>query len=172
MSLLPRILAVCAALPLLLASCGFTPVYGGRQSGGGLSEHLAAIEISVPKDRWTQQLRAEMEDRFNPDARPANVAYRLEVSLSTKLIPAVVEDDGTISRYHVELVSPYLLKSAADGTELKRGTLRRFTSYNVSEADFASFTSQTDAFRRGVEELAEEYRLRLAAHFTRHGGAI
>ena len=46
------------------------------------------------------------------------------------------------------------------------GTSNAVVSYNVLQNDFSNVVAENDARRRGVKEIAEDIRLRLAAYLN------
>ena len=65
-----------ALLCLLLASCGFTPVYGPGGSGNALQNR---VTVDPPRDREGFLLVRQLEDRLG---RASDGAFRLAVDLS------------------------------------------------------------------------------------------
>jgi LPS-assembly lipoprotein len=165
-------------LPLValcfLAACGFEPLYGAHQyaSAGGGNSPLSAISIDPIPSMLGQQLKAELEDRFNPTGASVRSQYGLAVEIKPTKIPTVIEPDGTISRYNLQLDSSYRLYRKSDNAEMKTGKVTRTTSYNLSNADFSDFIAGNDALHQALVELSEDYRMRLAAYFLSEGKAL
>lgn len=153
---------------LMLAGCGFEPVYAQRDGQEDTLDHLAAIRVETPPGRSGELLGAELRDHFNPESVTADHAYVLKAGLDTQFQPFIIEADGTTARYNVILKSPFTLVRQADGATIERGVVNRQVSYNVSESDdYATFVTQSDTLRRGVIELAEDYRMRISAALRR-----
>lgn len=162
------VMMVCGAMGL--SGCGFQPVYGKVSDRQHLevATYLAGIDIDPIRGREGQMLRNGLEDRLNPQAEASiyKGAFRLAVVLQAKRDPVVVEPDGSIARYSVNLVSSYKLFDTQTGEELDSGIVRRVASYDAPIEKFAVYVAEKDALERGVIELAEDYRLRLAAYFA------
>lgn len=160
---------------LLLTGCGFKPMYGKTESAGASAALLSGIAVD-PVDttdrRMAQLLREELEDRLNPSgAAPAHPAYRLKVSLTLSESAIGVAPDGTISRYNVYLNSTFTLLRNADGQAMTSGSLSDVGSYNnVTNAYYSTYVAKEDAIRRGMAEMAEMYRARLASYLSQNGG--
>ncbi|MBN67638.1 MAG: hypothetical protein CMM94_08775 [Rickettsiales bacterium] len=149
---------------LSLAACGFTPVYSERYN---TRTELTQIDVIAPPGRNGALLEAELEDYFNPEHRPAEKRYLLEVKLAVNYIPIAIERDGTVARYSIELKSPFVLRRLSDNQVIYKDTVRRISSFNVSEQeDFATYVARSDASERGVKALAEDFRLRLSGFFS------
>ncbi len=154
-------------IPLTLAGCGFQPLYGKHQptSSPGM---LAGVKVDTISGRMGQRFKADLEDRLNPSgAVPANPAYRLSATLTNASSPIGVARDGTISRYNVYLESTYVLTRISDGKQITKGSLRHVSSFsNLANEYFSTFVSEEDAIKRGVTELSEMYRQRLATYLS------
>ena len=129
------------------------------------------IVIEPMGGREGQVLRTTLEDRINPTGqRFANPRYRLAIALTKNETPVVIEKDGTIRRYNVDYYSTFQLFDTVSGKQIHSGKVKRSSSYNVLVREhFATFVSQRDAAERGLQELAEDYRMRLANFFEGYG---
>lgn len=154
--------ALLLAALLALAACGFRPVHG-RDYQAEQSDHLASIAVVVDNTRQGQLLKAEIERGVNPDYTRAEKLYTLSIQLSEQDLYLFINPDGTAGRGDVQFTSTYTLTRNLDGKVIKAGRLNRVSSYNISEtADYATYVSEEDARKRGVVELAQDYKLRLA----------
>jgi LPS-assembly lipoprotein len=153
-----------------LFGCGFHSVYGSHvddKTGNTDSAMLASIRIDSIPTRSGQELKEDLEDVINPgNSIAAAPAYRLIISLTSSEAPIGVSRDGTVSRYNVYLTSTYRLIRIADDKQVSSGTVSHISSYNNEvNAYFSTYISDADATKRGISELAELYRTRLAAYF-------
>ena len=149
-------------LALTLTACGFEPLHS-REYRARQEADLSAIEVQVDNSRLGQLLKAEITDGVNPDYQRAEKLYRLKVNLAEREIYLFINPDGTSSRGDIEYRSTYRVSRIVDGKVLHTGRINRVSSYNMSDrADYASYVSEEDARKRGILELAEDYRLRLA----------
>lgn len=153
---------VILSLMLTLAACGFKPLHS-REFRAQTDTDLTAVRIQVDNTRFGQLLKAEIERGVNPDYHRAEKLYALQISLAEREIPLFINADGTSSRGDIEYRSAYALTRILDGKVVQQGKINRTTSFNTSEnADYASYVSEEDARKRGIEELAQDYRLRLS----------
>lgn len=166
MSLQVRIIAVVSIL--MLASCGFEPMYSKKQQGNPDALAGVYIEKVSGEGRMAQQFRTDLEDKLNPGGKvPANPAYSLSVSLVSTESAIGVARDGTISRYNLYLDSTYSLREYGTEKVVANGNLRQVASYNnLTNAYFSTYVSKEDAIKRGVTELSENYRQRLAPYLN------
>ncbi len=168
---------------LLFSACGFEPQQG-KAYRESLAVNLSDFSVSVSGNttttsattgssstasisrRYSELLRAQIEDAAGagsagsvPGAKP----YHLAITYTALDIALFVNPDGTASRGDLLYSSNYTITRRDTGAVLANGSLSRTSSYNTSPtADYASYVSLEDARKRGVLELAEDYRLRLA----------
>lgn len=154
--------ALAFAAILALAACGFTPVHS-RQYQAQQDNSLASVVVDVDNTRLGQLLKAEINLGVNPDYERAEKLYRLDIALTENDVYLFINPDGTAGRGDVQFRSTYTLTRLLDGKVVKTGKLNRVSSYNISEtADYSTYVSQEDARKRGIVELAQDYKLRLS----------
>jgi hypothetical protein len=156
------------AMCVFLSACGFQPMYSKNPVGQSTALAGVYIEKVSGEGRMAQQFRTDLEDKLNPNGKvPANPAYSLSVSLASTESAIGVAKDGTISRYNLYLDSTYSLKEYGSDKVIANGTLRQVSSYNnLTNAYFSTYVSKEDAIKRGVTELSENYRQRLAPYLN------
>lgn len=153
-------------LLLSVSACGFQPLYG--KGGSTQNTLLAGVKIDPIPNRIGQEFRITLEGDLNPGGTvPANPSYRLHATLGISEGAVNVARDGTISRYNVNMESAYKLYRVSDNSLVTSGALRHVSSYNnITNQYFSTYVAQEDASRRGIKELSEMYRQRLAAYLT------
>lgn len=124
---------------------------------------MASVQIAVDNSRLGQLLKAEIQSGVNPDYQRAEKRYTLTIALTEQNLYLFINPDGTAGRGDIRFNSTYTLVRNVDGKTIKSGRLNRVASYNISEsADYATYVSQEDARKRGIVELANDYKLRVA----------
>lgn len=160
-------MSVCRAWGLMvvavvLASCGFEPVHGRKERSERVSQ-IESVQIVTDNSRRGQLLKAEIEDAINPGGIHAEKPFVLTIAVNETEISLFINPDGTSSRGDMQYSSTYRLTRKFDGKLIDSGAATRVSSYNISEtADYATYVSREDARRRGIKELAQDYKLRLA----------
>lgn len=158
--------AAAGAAPLLLAGCGFQPLYG-RGSVGAVDDDLARVEIGLIPDRIGQQVHNYLLDRINRAGRPERARHRLDVRLSSSKVILGIERDQTATRAKLVLTADFDLTDLATGEVVLRRSARSANSYNIVDSALATRSAELDATDRAARELAEEIRLILALYFRR-----
>ena len=160
---------------IMLTACGFQPMQS-RAYRESLNVDLSSLIIeasgtnatpnatSVVPRRYGELLTAEIQDQINPSGRRGEKRFKLAIEFSETESALFVNPDGTASRGDLTYNSSYTISSLVDGKRIATGSLVRTSSYNTSPtADYASYVSIEDARKRGILELAQDYKLRLAA---------
>ncbi len=162
---------------LLLTACGFQPVHG-QSYHASQSADLSSILFEVSgvdgtpnavgsnamvARRYSELLKAEITDQLNPTGTRAEKQFKVAISYTEQQVGLFVNPDGTASRGDLVLTSSYTITRLADAKPITTGSITRTSSFNTSPtADYASYVSIEDARKRGIIELAQDYKLRLA----------
>lgn len=154
--------SVFALLALLaLPACGFEPIYAKR---GGENIALPRVTVETVPGRFGQLLKNGLEDKLTPGSSTKLGEYHLNATLTTTSAAVDVAKDGTASRYNIAIRSTYVLMDMSSGKQIDQGALQRVASYNnVTNAFLSTYIAEQDAVQRGIAELVEDYRLRIAA---------
>lgn len=165
-----RIPPALALAALLLAGCGFQPLY--RSGGAGqVPEALGKVSIAPIPDRMGRELRNELLSRINPGGSPNEPSHRLSVELNEEQQGILVERDNFVSRVNLRIRAKFVLVDLASEKPVLEGQARTVAAYNVTSAQYANLVAETDAKRRAALVVAEQITDRLAAYFSRKGGA-
>lgn len=158
---------------LLVAACGFTPLYGEKtengQSPGPILQNIA-VQVGIEPSRrlLAQQFKMDLEDRLHAH-HSAPPVYQLQIDLVVTETPISISPDGTVARTNVGVEAALRLIRAGDGVAVYQGRARRTSSYNnISNAFYSAYVSAQDATRRATTGLAEDVELRLAAFFAQN----
>lgn len=154
-------LAVIAGC-VLLAGCGFRPMYGGS-----LAPQLASIYVEPIPERDGYEMRTTLIDLFNSDGVPAGKHYRLKITLNETSQGIALQNDATITRYNTTMQARYTL-SDMRGNVLTSGMQTELSAYNVVESPYATLTAEQDASKHAAQDVAERIRLDLGAWFRQN----
>jgi LPS-assembly lipoprotein len=140
------------------------------QSEQGASTALASVRVDRIAERSGQELRISLQDMFDPTGSQLQKTYALQVILLPTAYGAAIRTDGTASRNNYDLRATYILTDISTGKPIIDGTAHAIASFNVLRSDFATASSENDARRRAVSELAVTIQAQLAVYFERGGG--
>ncbi len=152
---------VAALFSLMLAGCGFHPLYGGK-----LQPQLASIYVEPLEGRDGYALRNQLIDLLGSDGRDAGKAYHLSLMLNQISNGVTLQNDATITRYNDTITASYVLTDAK-GTEVTRGSQTSLSSFNVSNSPYSTLAAQQDSDRRASDDLADRIRMDLGVFFSR-----
>ncbi len=151
---------------LSVAGCGFRPVYAPADSGATVAvDQLAAVRIEPLRDRAGQQLHNFLRDELNPKGQPIDPDYKLQIELSQRTEKLAFRQDETATRANIILKTAFVLRAAEDDRVLYSGRVSSIHSYNILDEQYPTDISAADALRRGLRELSQDIKLRLAVYF-------
>ena len=164
----PRACAAAAILALAtLAGCGFRPLYATADNDKTVTaDGLAATRIQPIEGRTGQQLHNLLRDRLNPAGQSTKPAFELEVSVSKTITELGVRKDETATRANLTMTANFSLRDAQSKKTLLNSKAISVNSYNILDALYATTVAENDAVERGLRELADDIRLRLAIYFA------
>lgn len=158
---------VVAMIALLLAACGFQPLYGKNGNAGpGVGATLSAVYVEQIPDRVGYELRNDLLDRLDANGNVGEARYRLKLYLTETEVPVVFQPNTAITRYNYTVTAHYDLVPKEGTDAVKSGDVTAFAAYNVAAAPFlyATVTAQRDAKNRAANEIAERIRTELAVY--------
>jgi LPS-assembly lipoprotein len=158
--------AALAGALLLLASCGFHPLYAGRRSSG-LDEQLASVKVSPVKDRIGQMLVRSLRDGLNPAGLQVAQRYSLTISLSRSLSDFAIRKDGTASRELYAASVSFTLQDVERNATVLTGVARANDSYDVGENPFTSIVANSDADRKAADAMSQQIQAQIAVYLRR-----
>jgi LPS-assembly lipoprotein len=152
-------LATC----LLLAACGFRPMYG-RSS---LSPQLASVYVEPIAERDGYELRNRLIDLLQSDGEASGKRYNLKILINEASQGIALQNDATITRYNQTLEARYTLTDA-QGNVLTSGIQTALSAYNVVDSPYATLAASQDSSKRAALDMAERIQLDLGAWFRRN----
>ena len=162
--------ALLALAGLVLAGCGFQPLYSERATAGteaGVGEDLAAIEVGLIPDRAGQLLRFELQSAFAQVGEAPAPRWRLDVGLHERGFGTVIALEDTVVRANLATDATFQLIDLSEDAPVYRNRVSSVSGYNIVRSDYATLVAEDDARRRNVEQLKDLIRLDLAALFAR-----
>jgi len=147
--------ALALASSVLVAGCGFTPMYAETAQGSSLRR----IAVEAQDDRLGYRLREQLEDALARDPSAAPL-YRLETAVQQSRRPLGRRIDDTATRYELTVRAAWTLQPVAPGTPLT-GVQSVTTTYAAADQPYAAIAAQQDGEDRAAAELARLIRLDL-----------
>jgi LPS-assembly lipoprotein len=153
---------------MVLAACGFQPLYGNRSASNSTPMQFAQIDVNNIDGRTGHHLRNYLIDRLSARGGHYKKAYRLDVALSETKDGLAIRSDEAVTRFNFRLLSNVRLTRIGDQQTLYESNLRVTAAYNVVESEFATLSAERDAEDRAARDMSSEIITRLAIYFQRH----
>jgi len=146
-----------ASLTLLLAACGFQPMY----APGDGANAIGPVQIAEIDGKAGHVLRTELSRILaveNDGSPPAN----LEITLTEQVTPLGIRRDESATRAELRLTANYILTPAQTNGRVMRGSVFTVVNYDIPTAAFGEIAAQDDARERAAETMAQRFRAELA----------
>ena len=150
---------------LLLAACGFKPMYMEGGADPALTETFAGVKIAHIPDRIGQVVQNHLLDRINPYGAPAAPDYLLQIQLVKATEGFGFRSDESITRESMTLEAAYILTDQKTGKVVLEDLVRAVHTYDVVQSDFANFSAQEDAEARTALQVSELITAKLGMFF-------
>jgi len=146
------------ALPLALAACGFTPVYGPDGAGTALR---GQVLVQEPSTQAGYLLTRQLETRLGRSGSAA--AYALDLEITLEEDDLAINAAGDITRFNLTGSVAYALRDSSAGSIVTSGTVNNFTAYSAAGTTVATLAAQQDAIERLMVILGDQITSRLFA---------
>lgn len=161
-----RDIVVLVAL-VVLAGCGYRPLYGTQGAGAvPVEDRLASIRIGEPSSRREQLVRNELMSEMATSAG-TGAGYTLKLNVTNAGEPIITFPSPRESRRSLVLTVNYQLFGSDAKKPLTSGKVVSNVSYDVVRQPFADQQASDNALERAAKEAAGEIRTRLAVYFSR-----
>ena len=158
--------AVFGTAGLLVAGCGFRPLYGAK-SMGAVDTQLAQVKIGIIPNRVGQQLHNYLLDRINRKGRPEKPLYLLSVEVRIEKARQAIDENQSATRAKLIFTASFNLQEIATEKVLFKNWARSVSSYNIVTSAISTRSAELDAIDRSAREVSEEIRSLLALYFQR-----
>ena len=150
---------------LLLAGCGYRPLYGSSSETAGVAATLSSISIPEAEDRVGQLIRNDLLSSMQ--AGKGEDKYTLLLKPVVKKSGVIDRPQPSVTRDAISLVVSFELVERSSGNIVQAGKTFSNASYDVIRQPFADLQAETNALERAVQEVSADIRTRLAAYFAK-----
>lgn len=155
----------------VLAGCGFQPVYATRNldATGSVSnafEIFREVYVKRIADREGQYLHNRLTRLIQPSGPAATNRYVLTVTVSEAISNLAVQSSAVATRANMRVTAQFTLSSRFEEEEAYSSSVTATSGYNIFRSEFQTLSAENGARERALDSLAEQIRLRLAAHLT------
>lgn len=158
----PAILLLAAAL--LLAGCGYRPLYSSSSESAGVAATMSSVTIPEAEDRVGQLIRNDLISSMK--AGKGEDKYTLLLKPVVKNSNVIDKPAPNVTRQAIVLAVNYELVDRSNGEVVTQGKTFSQASYDVIRQPFADLQAETNATERAVLEVSADIRTRIAAYFA------
>lgn len=151
--------ALIAVFALLVAACGFAPLYAPGPGGAGAIGPVNIVEI---EGKAGHVLRIELDRMLEPERAQGGEPMVLEITLREYVTPLGITLDESATRAELRLTANYILTPPTGQGQPIRGTVTTVVNYEIPIAAFGEIAAQDDARERAAETMAQRFRAELA----------
>jgi LPS-assembly lipoprotein len=158
-------IAGALAVALVLAGCGFQPLYGEREGTAPLTASLNGVAVDQQKTRVGQLIRNE----FLADVPPGQGGvsnYRLEIEPEAREINEIEAPNTDVLRKTYRLNVIFRLSDNRTGKPVYSGKTFSYVSYDRVSSPLANVQAATNAEERAAREVGTDIRTRIAAYLA------
>lgn len=146
------------ALPLALAACGFSPVYGPDGAGTKLR---GQVLVQEPTSQAGYLITRHLETRLGRSGSAAR--YGLDLVISLDEDDLAISESGDITRFNLIGIVEFALRDTSTGTIITSGQVENFTAYSATGSTAATLAAERDAVERLMVILGDQITTRLFA---------
>lgn len=162
---------IAGAVVLLLAGCGFRPLYVPPEedvSGEGVYafDLFESIAIANIPDREGQYFRNRLVQLLHPSGRSGTARYYLHVTLNESTSNLAVQKSAVATRANLRLTAQFQLSGLAGEVGTESGQVKSISGFNIFQSEFQTLMAEKGARERALDDLAQQLRVRLAAILT------
>lgn len=151
MSLSDRRTLILGLPALLLAGCGFSPVY---DSGTAASALRGQVGIAAPDTIDGYLLVRKLEERLGRGG--AQPAYKMALTYTAVTQGQAITASNETTRYSIIGRVEYALTRVADGVVVASGEVDNFTGYSATGSTVETLAGERDARDRLTTILADQ----------------
>ena len=159
-------LALVVALPLILAGCGWRPLYADAETGAA-DAALRAIRVDPIAERVGQRLELALRSQFNPTGIDTPQLYELKTTLAVARSELGIQAQGLATRSKIDGYATFALIDIKSGKQLFKDSTHSFDTFDVEPNGYATVVNDNDARARVAEELSREIAARLTLFLQR-----
>jgi LPS-assembly lipoprotein len=168
--MLHAIKPISLLLCLLVAACGFSPMYGEYRSldRNKIQPFYDQIFIENIPDASGQYLRNALIDKLYQNGRPADTRYNLVIqNISESILDLDITKNSDATRAQLRLTANMRLIDKKTGKEILSRKLTSVSSYNILQSQFTTRVSEQYTRENALDDIARQTEQQLALYFNR-----
>lgn len=159
-------LAISLAACLIVAACGFQPMYGIRADGTSATTELASVAVVEQSTRLGQLIRNEILSTIAPVGQQAAPQYVLDLLPRAAAEVMVRDFDTGVLRRSFKIEVAFRLRETGVDGDLYAGRTFSQAAYDRTDTPFADRQARIAAEERAAKVVGADISTRLAAYFA------
>ena len=132
----------------IFLGCGFKPIYKITNNDTGIASY--SVEVA-------NQVSREIIEEVNSTIVPGeNQKYRALLNIFEDLTPLIVNNNGTVAKYRIEVEIKYELIKIDGDEVISTGTTRGFAQYDVTGSEIVN-----EDTRKSMTKIATKNAIQL-----------
>ena len=157
-----KVIALCFGL--LLAGCGFHPLYGDKTE---LLEQTAAVQVQPIAGEGGYQMEMILKDRLNPNHQHVQQKYRLSVTLEKPTyVDQSIRSDNFASLESMNIRVFYQLTDAEKNTVLINSSVDSNGMFNLIKDPYATVVAQDKLYDNLIRLMADDIATHVLSYFS------
>ena len=112
---------------LFINNCGFKPIHQITGTDSNFSNYTVEVQNSV-----SREIIDELNASFTADEE---INYKAVISVNEDLNPLIINTNGTVAKYRIEIEINYQLIQLDSGDVISEGTTRGFAQYDTVDSE-------------------------------------
>tara|TARA_A100001035_G_scaffold144251_1_gene113474 strand:- start:144 stop:611 length:468 start_codon:yes stop_codon:yes gene_type:complete len=133
---------------LFINNCGFKPIHRITETDSNFSNYTVEVQNSV-----SREIIDELNASFTADGE---INYKAVISVNEDLNPLIINTNGTVAKYRIEIEINYQLIELDSGDVISEGTTRGFAQYDTVDSEVSN-----EDTRKSMTKIAAKNALQI-----------
>ena len=144
-----RKIIIFISLGILITSCGFKPIYKMSADNMDISSYTIELEN---REQLQNVIIEELDQNFPPNT---DSTYKIVLNVTEDLIPLIVNTNGTVAKYRIEITFNFSLENLAENKVSYVDTARGFAQYSVVTSEIQNEETRSLMTRSAANEAIQ-----------------
>lgn len=166
-SLLAKSLSVFAAV-IMLASCGFKPLYAKQEKDGQYTTCKNFV-VAKMKDFGVsgQRMQYKLQDSLNQACINPDKDYRVTIDMTKSRDATAIQKDREVTRYNLTFNALFSVIDTATDKEVYHGNSSMVGGFDAQVSDYGTYALEEDTEKKLLEEMANDITLKISTVLLR-----
>ena len=147
---------------ILYSGCGFTPIYKQSDYEIDFGSYKVAIENESAVSRAVIE---KIRETFTSSGEQR---YKVSMSISETEVPLIINSNGTISKYRIEIFIDYFLINLITDEQIKEDSVRGYAQYDVQESEIANMETKDSMLKSATNEALQIMLSKIQGNLSRN----